>query len=284
MTSDNLALSVGKPRKIGLRGVLDSISSLLERRRLVYRLTLSTLRKEGQDTLLGNLWWVLDPALQLFVYYLLVQVIFRQNQPAVLLFLAATILPWKWFAASLNSATNSVRSKEQIMRQVAFPHLVLPAATMLSNFMSFLFAIVPLMTLYLLYPERLTIWAVAIIPVALVQFCVTLPFVVLFSSLGVFFRDVSIFIPHALRVWFYLSPALFSFEVLRAIGDQHPWFNLLINLNPFTWIFNGYRDALYYGRSPDWFSLAVVAIASVPFTLLAIYLFRRSSPLFVKVL
>ena len=284
MTSNNLALSVGKPRKIGLRGVLDSISSLFERRRLVYRLTLSTLRKEGQDTLLGNLWWILDPALQLFVYYLLVQVIFRQDQPAVLLFLAAAILPWKWFGASLNSATNSVRSKEQIMRQVAFPHLVLPAVTMLSTFMSFLFAIVPLMTLYLLYPERLTIWVVAIIPVALVQFCVTLPFVVIFSSLGVFFRDVSIFIPHALRIWFYLSPALFSIEVLRAIGDRHPWFNLIINLNPFTWIFGGYRDALYYGRSPDWLSLAVVGFASVPLTFLAIYLFRRSSPLFVKVL
>jgi len=284
MTSDNLTLSVGKPRKNGLRGVLDSISSLFERRRLIYRLTLSSLRKGGQDTFLGNLWWILDPALQLFVYFLLVQVIFRQNQPAVLLFLASAILPWKWFAASLNSATNSIRSKEQILRQVAFPHLVLPAATMLSTFVSFLFAIVPLMTLYLLYPERLTIWIVAIIPVALVQICVTLPLVIMFSSLGVFFRDVSIIIPHALRVWFYLSPALFSVEVLRTIGDRYPWFSILISLNPFTWIFSGYRDALYYGRSPDWFSLAVVAITSIPLTILAVYLFRRSSPLFVKVL
>jgi ABC-type polysaccharide/polyol phosphate export permease len=71
---------------------------------------------------------------------------------------------------------------------------------------------------------------------------------------------------------------------LRDIGSRHPWFNFFVDINPFTWIFSGYRDALYYGRAPEWGALGVLALASVPVTLLSIYLFRRASPLFVKVL
>jgi ABC-type polysaccharide/polyol phosphate export permease len=51
-----------------------------------------------------------------------------------------------------------------------------------------------------------------------------------------------------------------------------------------AWILNSYRDLLYYERAPDWVALAVVTLASIPFTLLSIYLFRRMSPSFVKVL
>jgi ABC-type polysaccharide/polyol phosphate export permease len=256
----------------------------VERRRLVWYLTISEIRNKGTNSLLGNVWWFLDPALQLFVYFLLVSVIFQQAQPAILLFLGSAILPWKWFTAALASATTSVRGREQVMRQIAFPHIVLPTASVLASVGNFLFALVPLGALFLLYPDRLTPWAIAILPVAVVQLLWTIPAVILLSAVAVFFRDISNFIPHGLRLWFYLSPALFPIETLRDIGSRHPWFNFFVDINPFTWIFSGYRDALYYGRAPEWGALGVLALASVPVTLISIYLFRRASPLFVKVL
>ena len=35
------------------------------------------MRKKGADTLLGNVWWVLDPLLQMVVYVVLVSIILR---------------------------------------------------------------------------------------------------------------------------------------------------------------------------------------------------------------
>jgi ABC-type polysaccharide/polyol phosphate export permease len=256
----------------------------VERRRLVWYLTISEIRNKGANSLLGNIWWFLDPALQLFVYFLLVSVIFQQAQPAILLFLGSAILPWKWFSAALASATTSVRSREQVMRQIAFPHIVLPASSVFASVANFMFALVPLGALYLLYPDRLTPWSLAVLPVAVVQFLWTVPIVIALSAVAVFFRDISNFIPHGLRIWFYLSPALFPLEKLQALGDQHPWFGFFVAINPFTWIFSGYRDALYYGRSPEWETLGALALASIPATLLSIFFFRRVSPLFVKVL
>jgi ABC-type polysaccharide/polyol phosphate export permease len=284
MTTHSTELTVGRPRRGSIGTILESLASLVERRRLVWYLTVSEVRNKGSNSLLGNVWWFLDPALQLFVYFLLVNVIFNRSQPAILLFLGAAILPWKWFTAALTTATTAVRGREQVLRQIAFPHIVLPISSVLASVGSFLFALVPLGALYLLYPDRLTPWALAVVPVALVQFLWTIPVVITLSALAVFFRDIANFIPHGLRVWFYLSPALYSIETLRGIADRHPWFGLFVNANPFTWIFAGYRDALYYGRSPEWGPLAILALAAIPAILLAIYFFRRVSPLFVKVL
>ena len=284
MTTHSTELTVGRPRRGSIGTILESLTSLVERRRLVWYLTISEVRNKGTNSLLGNVWWFLDPALQLFVYFLLVSVIFQQAQPAILLFLGSAILPWKWFTAALGSATTSVRGREQVMRQIAFPHIVLPTASVLASVGNFLFALVPLGALYLLYPDRLTPWAIAVLPVAAVQFLWTIPAVITLSAVAVFFRDISNFIPHGLRIWFYLSPALFPIETLRDIGSRHPWFNFFVDINPFTWIFSGYRDALYYGRAPEWGALGILALASIPATLLSIYFFRRVSPLFVKVL
>ena len=284
MTTHSTELTVGRPRRGSIGTILESVASLVERRRLVWYLTISEIRNKGANSLLGNVWWFLDPALQLFVYFLLVSVIFQQAQPAILLFLGSAILPWKWFSAALASATTSVRGREQVMRQIAFPHLVLPASSVLASVANFAFALVPLGALYLLYPDRLTPWALAVLPVALVQFLWTVPIVIMLSAVAVFFRDISNFIPHGLRIWFYLSPALFPLEKLQALGDQYPWFGFFVTINPFTWLFSGYRDALYYGRSPQWEVLGILALASIPATLFSIYFFRRVSPLFVKVL
>jgi len=284
MTTHSTELTVGRPRRGSIGTILESLVALVERRRLVWYLTISEVRNKGTNSLLGNVWWFLDPALQLFVYFLLVSVIFHQAQPAILLFLGSAILPWKWFTAALGSATTSVRGREQVMRQIAFPHIVLPTASVLASVGNFLFALVPLGALYLLYPDRLTPWAIAFLPVAAVQFLWTIPAVITLSAVAVFFRDISNFIPHGLRIWFYLSPALFPIETLRDIGSRHPWFNFFVDINPFTWIFSGYRDALYYGRAPEWGTLGILALASIPATLLSIYFFRRVSPLFVKVL
>ncbi|MEO0064467.1 MAG: hypothetical protein RLZZ377_893 [Chloroflexota bacterium] len=284
MSTHSTELTVGRPRRGTIGTIFESLASLAERRRLVWYLTMSEIRNKGANSVLGNVWWFLDPALQLFVYFLLVSVIFQQAQPAILLFLGSAILPWKWFSAALASATTSVRGREQVMRQIAFPHIVLPASSVFASVANFAFALVPLGALYLLYPDRLTPWALAVLPVAAVQFLWTVPVVIMLSAVAVFFRDVSNFIPHGLRIWFYLSPALFPLEKLQALGDQYPWFGFFVTINPFTWLFSGYRDALYYGRSPQWEVLGILALASIPATLLSVYLFRRVSPLFVKVL
>ena len=284
MSTSAAELTVGRPRRGRIGTVFETIGVAVGQRRLIWYLAVSSLRKRGTDSLLGNLWWVLDPALQMGVYYVLVGIILKRSEPAYPLFLFAAILPWKWFSTCLADSTSSIRLREKVLRQIAFPQIVLPIATMTASLASFTFGLIPLLALYLFYPDRLTAWILLLPVVAVVQLLWTLPFAVLLSASNVFFRDVGNLVGHLLRLWFYLSPGLFSVERIREIADRHPPLSLLVDANPFTWLFGAYRDLLYYGRAPDWVVLGVLALASLPVSFVAIHIFRRVSPSFVKVL
>ena len=67
-------------RSAGPIGLLREAATEIARRRLIGYLVQADVRKKGADTLLGNLWWVLDPLLQMAVYVVLVSVIFQREQ------------------------------------------------------------------------------------------------------------------------------------------------------------------------------------------------------------
>ncbi len=284
MASQSLPLTVGRPRRGPLGTIRESIVSLVRRRRLIWYLASSTLRKGDGASLLGNLWLVLDPTLQLAIYYVVIGVILNRPEPAFPLFLFAAILPWRWFTMAVSTGTESVRRRGKVMQQIAFPHLVLPVAAVSASFGSFIFGLIPLAAIYLFYPERLTPWVLLTPVIMAIQLAWTFPIAILLSALNVFYRDIGNLVKHLLRLGFYLSPALFSYDRMLNAAADHPPADLILSLNPMAWILNSYRDLFYFGRAPDWSALLIVALASLPFTLISIYVFRRASPSFVKVL
>ena len=284
MATASLRLTVGRPRRGPIGTIVETLRSIYQRRTLLHYLTMARVRQDGGSSLLGNLWLILDPAIQLAIYYFLVGIVLNRPQENFPLFLFAAILPWRWFTMALSSATESVRRHDKVMRQIAFPQIVLPLSAVAASTTSFFFGLIPLFSLYLVYPDRLTSWVLALPLVIAVQALWTLPFAIMFSALNVFLRDISSLVRHGLRLAFYVSPALFSFEKIQSVLAPYPPAHLILDLNPMAWILNAYRDLLYEGRSADWGALLAVALASIPFSLLSIYLFRRMSPSFVKVL
>jgi ABC-type polysaccharide/polyol phosphate export permease len=73
----------------------EGVDDVRSRRRLIRYLTQAEMKKRGSDTLLGNIWWILDPLLQMIVYVVFVAIIGRGLQhPDYPLFIFAAILPW----------------------------------------------------------------------------------------------------------------------------------------------------------------------------------------------
>ena len=58
-----------------IRLIREGITDIRSRRRLVSYLVQADIRKRGADTLLGNIWWVLDPLLQMAVYVVFVTIV-----------------------------------------------------------------------------------------------------------------------------------------------------------------------------------------------------------------
>ena len=122
----------------------EGIGEILSRRRLVRYLVQADIKKKGADTLLGNIWWVMDPLLQMVVYVVFVALILQHRQPDYPLFILSAILPWKWFTSSVGDATGSVVSQERLIKQIQFPKIVLPVAATTAGVVGFAFGLIAL--------------------------------------------------------------------------------------------------------------------------------------------
>jgi ABC-type polysaccharide/polyol phosphate export permease len=272
-----------RPGPIGL--LREAVVEIAQRRRLIRYLVQADIRKKGADTLLGNLWWVLDPLLQMAVYVVLVSVVFNRSTPDYPLFIFAAILPWKWFQSTVQDAITSVTGADRLIRQIQFPKLVLPVASAGAGVANFVFGLIPLAALILvLYRDRLSATLLLIPLIAVVQFVFNLAIAVGLAAINVFYRDVGNLSRHALRLWFYLSPSLYGIEDLRRASGEIPVVGDLLLANPFAILFTAYRDVIYDERVPDWTGLVALLVGSVILLALTTLLFKRVEPSFAKVL
>ena len=104
------------------------------------------------------------------------------------------------------------------------------------------------------------------------------------SAANVFFRDVGNVFRHLLRLWFYLSPALYSADKIDSIAAKGGIISRIFNLNPWASMFESYRNLIYYKTGPEWTSLLGVLIVSFILLALATVFFKRTEPSFAKVL
>jgi ABC-type polysaccharide/polyol phosphate export permease len=247
--------------------------------RLIGHLVSADLKRTHADTLFGELWWIIDPFLQMVIYTLLVTVIFNKKIPDAPLFLFCAILPWKWFQTTLNDAVTSVTSRSNLIRQIQFPKLVLPTAAVLAGTLSFTFGLVSLAALYVVYPHRLSHWLLTLPIIAFVEFMFMLSLAVFVSAANAFYRDVQNVLRHVLRLWFYLSPAIYSIDQL-----EHSSIKYILYLNPMTPILESYRNISYSHLPPDWLGLAWVLVLSLILLCLGFAFFKRVEPGYAKIL
>ena len=128
----SFSTSAARPGPLAL--LREAFDDLRSRRRLIGYLVQADVRKKGADTLLGNLWWVLDPLLQMA----------RLRGPRVGRLPAGRTRTTRSSSSRRScpgsgsestSTMPSARSSEpdRLIRQVQFPKLVLPVASVVAG-------------------------------------------------------------------------------------------------------------------------------------------------------
>lgn len=240
-----------------------TLANLIERRHLLWVLVSSNLKRQTKNSALGYLWWFLDPLLMTAVYYLVVVVLFRRgghNQPFVL-FLVCGLLPWKAFSNTVGQSIGSLRGSGGIIKSISFPKAVLPLSLVLSNTVYFLFALIVAMVIGLAYGSEHGTWPnlyYLMLPVVVfLQALFTAGLCMFLAVLGVFFVDIGNIMSHILRMWYFLSPGLYS---VQQVPES---FRPIFRLNPFSELMTSYRDIIMWGRMPSAFDLGYAFLVGV---------------------
>jgi ABC-type polysaccharide/polyol phosphate export permease len=261
---------------------------------------------------------VLDPLITMLIYVLVMTVIFQRSTPDFPLFLLSAMVPFKWFTQTIGSSTHAVTGKEGLIKQIMFPKIILPVTSSLSQVVSFLFGLLVLFVVLLVaYTSHLTPQILWVPLIAVVQFVFVLGFTFMVSAVTVFYRDVGIVIGHFMRLLFWISPILWSFNAVagrgqaleEAMGDVDKALGLpggtlfnILHYNPIAQLLESYRQVIYGnlgavetadgGRdlvwttatSPDLQMLALIFFMGVAFVIIGTIVFKRLEPAFAKLL
>ena len=233
-------------------------------------------------SVLGYLWRLIKPATYFGIYYVLFTHFIAINAdvkfgPAVLM---TGIMLNLFFMEATSLAVPSVLSRENLVRKIHFPRVVIPLAVITTALLNLAFNLLAVAVFVAVsgVPLRVTDWQV--IP----AFGLLLVWVgglgMLLSALFVRYRDVAPIWEVLGMALFYATPILYPIEAIK-----YEWARHLIMHNPLAVTVQQIRHAVFDPNAPSaaeaiggWDQLAFVFIGTCLVFALGFWVFNRAAP------
>ena len=87
------------------------------------------LKSEAAQNQLNYVWWLLEPALFIAVYYVVFGVFLNSRTDSFIAFLICGKIPFLWLSRTLGNASNSLVAGGGLMNQIDIPKLFFPVVT-----------------------------------------------------------------------------------------------------------------------------------------------------------
>ena len=213
----------------------DMIKSLVKR----------DLRGKYKGSVLGFLWTFINPLCQIIVYIIVFSMIVKTNLENFYAYIIVGMMPWFFFDMSLRQGSGCVRYQGEMIKKIYFPREVLPLACVTSNFINMLFCYIIVFAILIISGIGLSFKALFFLPmVMMVEYVLVLGFTLIVSAGTVYFKDLEHIVTVILMAWIYLTPILFSMDV---IPEKMVW---IFKCNPMTPIIEAYHNILYWKCMP----------------------------------
>lgn len=217
------------------------MKDLIQYKGLIWELTMRDVKLRYRNLVLGFLWMLIIPFSTALVYKVLFSDFFRltSGKNPFFIHLITALLPWTYFASSIQGASRCMLDSKNIINQISFPRYLLPLATVCANLVNFLPTLVVLLGFLLGFKINISNLIIFLPVVILIQTCLIAGLSLLVSGLQVIYRDVEYIIQVLLMVLFFLTPGIYTLDDL--ISRTSPGFVKIYMLNPLVGIMNLYR-------------------------------------------
>ncbi len=227
-----------------------------------------------KQTILGPIWFFLQPVLTTFMFMIVFSRIANLSTdgiPPLLFYMAGTTL-WNYFSECLNKTATVFRDNATVFGKVYFPRMVMPLSIVVSNLIKLGIQFV-LFLLFLGYYMITTTDVhpnvyIALLPVLiLLMGGLGLGSGMIISALTTKYRDLVFLLTFGVQLLMYATPVIYP---LSSISSGYKW---LIMANPMTAIIETFRFAFTGKGVFSWsqlgysglFTLIIVIIGTVVF-------------------
>ena len=236
-----------------------------------------------KQTVLGPLWWVIQPSLTVIMYMVVfggIAGIPTDGVPQPLFYLGG-ICMWQYFADCLNRTANTFVTNSGIFGKVYFPRLIMPISTVISNLVRFSIQFGLFVLVYIFYVFKGMTASpnlyFLLFPLLVVMLAgLALGFGIVVSSMTTKYRDLQILFTFIVQLWMYATPIVYPLS--EAAGKHVMGLDMafIMRFNPVTPIIETFKHgALGAGHFIGWGWLAYSFIVMLVTLALGILLFNK---------
>lgn len=233
-----------------------------------------------KQSVIGVLWAVIQPLSMMIVFTF----IFSYVMPVKVadypysVFFYSGILPWSFFASSLNYSVPSLTNHYNLITKIYFPREILPLSGIAVAVIDFMIASVVYSLLLIYFKIGITKYVLWLIPLFFLLFLFTISVSLILSSMNVYYRDVKLAIGFLLQLWFFATPVFYSVDKVTEKVK------LLLFLNPLTFIVENIRRCVVEGRGVVWWQYLCLFLFVVTLFLFSYRFFIRTERKFADVI
>ncbi len=226
-------------------------------RDILIMLVVRDLKARTKQAYLGYFWILVQPLLLTGAFSFLVQQVLGRTDLSEVpypVFVMAGVIPWQFFANSLNESSESLVKNVDLVRQVYFPREILAIYPVFARLVDVAVGCVALVVFMLYFHVPLSPWAVLVPVIVAIEMLFIAALGLLLSAANVAWRDVARGLPLVLFLMLYAVPVLYPPE--RVPAALQPFYNL----NPMTHVIDSFRAAVLGTHPPEPLLLLALAL------------------------
>ena len=242
-----------------------------------------------KQTVLGPLWFVIQPVLTVIMYMVVfggIAGIATDDIPQPLFYLSGTCM-WHYFSDCLGRTSNTFVSNSGLFGKVYFPRLITPLATVTSNLLRFGIQLGLCIVVYVIYAiqgctAHLT-WYILLFPVLVLMLAgLALGFGILISSMTTKYRDLQILFSFVVSLWMYATPIVYPLSLVKGKMAAGMDLYTIMHLNPVTPVLETFKYcALGAGEFIGWQWLAYSFVFMVVLLAFGVVIFNKTQKSFM---
>ena len=236
-----------------------------------------------KQTVLGPLWWLIQPALTVIMYMVVfggIAGIPTDGVPQPLFYLAGVCM-WQYFADCLTKTSNTFVANSSIFGKVYFPRLIMPLSTVTSNLVRFGIQVGLFILVYVYYAilglAPSPNWYLLLAPVLVVMMAgLALGFGIVISSMTTKYRDLQVLFTFIVQLWMYGTPIVYPLSQVAGKTVLGMDLTTIMCLNPVTPVIETFKyGALGAGEFIGWGWLAYSFVFMLVVLSLGILIFNK---------
>lgn len=252
-------------------------------RDLYYMFVARNLITVYKQTILGPMWFLIQPVLTTAMYMLIfgnIAKISTDGQPQILFYLSGVVV-WSYFSDSFQQISNTFIQNANVFGKVYFPRLIVPFAEVSSGLVKFFvqFYIFIVIYLYLWRSGTGSIqpnWTLSLVPLYIIMLAIMgLALGLIFSSLTTKYRDLRHLLTFGIQLLMYATPVIYP---VSTIPEKY---QMYIMANPLTPIVEGFRYAFLGSGHFSWHALAYSGGFTVLILFVGIVIFHQTERDFI---